>query len=195
MLDYRKRMFSEDEERRPLLTEKQLYDECLHDAATIIVAFVLGCEFEDCRLNDDGYKWPTSISRIEIQHSNGWCMEDALRAVGMIHEAGAMAVAKKRGRGPHRINTSETPSLLDDSKVWQAIEALAQFIEDNYEGDGCYGALGTDCHDPGEDSPALELIKNMGLTPNCGWDILRAKALGGNSGRPKLHLIVPSERT
>jgi hypothetical protein len=34
---------------------------CLHDAATIVVAIELGCEFEDRRLTDDGYKWPTSI--------------------------------------------------------------------------------------------------------------------------------------
>ena len=54
MLNYQKSMFSEDEERRPLLTEPELYDACLHAAATIITAYALGCEFEDCRLDDDG---------------------------------------------------------------------------------------------------------------------------------------------
>jgi hypothetical protein len=61
----------------------------------------------------------------------------------VIHEAGSMAVAKHHGRGPHLIligEFGETAKLLDDSNVWKAIEALAQFIEDNYEGDGCYGA-------------------------------------------------------
>ena len=85
-----------------------------------------------------------------------------------------MAVAKRHGRGPHRINENRTPELLNDPVVWKTVEALAQFIEDNYEGDGCYGASGTDCHEPGEDSSALKLIKGMGLTPSYGWDIYRA---------------------
>jgi hypothetical protein len=42
-----KPMFSEN---RPLLTETELRDACLHAAATIVVAVELGCEFEDCRL-------------------------------------------------------------------------------------------------------------------------------------------------
>ena len=33
----------------------------------------------------------------------------------------------------------------------------------NYEGDGCYDALGTACHEAGEDSAALRLIKSMAL--------------------------------
>jgi hypothetical protein len=170
---YAKAMFSDDEERRPLLTEEELRDACFHDAATIVVAFVYGCEFEDCRLTDDGYKWPTSISRIEIKYPEGWHWEEIFLAVAAIHEAGAMAVAKRQGRGPHRINENRTPELLNDPVVWKTVEALAQFIEDNYEGDGCYGALGTDCHEPGEHSSALKLIKGMGLTPSYGWDIYR----------------------
>ena len=43
MFDYQKPMFSDDEERRPLMTEEELRDACLHDAATIVVAYVLGC--------------------------------------------------------------------------------------------------------------------------------------------------------
>jgi hypothetical protein len=159
MLNYQKPMFSEDE-RRPLLTKDELYDACLHDAATIVVAFVFGIEFEDCRLNDDGYNWPTSVSRIELKYP----LDCSFDSVASIHEAGAMAVAKRHGHGPHRINESRTAELLDEPLVWKAIETLAQFIEDNYEGDGCYGALGTDCREPGEDSAALKLIKNMGLS-------------------------------
>jgi len=51
----------------------------------------------------------------------------------------------------------------DDSNVWKAIEALAQFIEDNYEGEGCHGALGTGFNDPSEDSAAIKLLKSMDL--------------------------------
>jgi hypothetical protein len=88
-------MFSEDDEHRPLLTEDELYDACLHDAATIVVAFVFGCEFEDCRLNDDGYRWPTSVSRIELKYPP----DCSLDSVASIHEAGAMAVAKGMAAG------------------------------------------------------------------------------------------------
>jgi hypothetical protein len=162
-MSHPKPMFSEDGE--PLMTEEQLYDECLHAAATVVVAFVFGCEFEDCRFNDDGCKWPTSISRIELMSANDWWPEEACSAIAAIHEAGSMAVAKRHGRGHHliRLGTehSGTPKLLDDPKVWKAIEALAQFIRDNYEGEGCYGALGT--ASPGGDSPALKLIKSMDL--------------------------------
>jgi hypothetical protein len=167
MVNYQKPMFSEDGERRPLMTAEELHDACLHDAATIVVAFKMGYEFKDCRLNDDGYPWPTSVSRLEFDRPDGWRSTGAIAA---IHEAGAMAVAKSHGRGPHRIEIigigSETFDLLNDPLVWKVIEALAQFIEDNYGGDGCYGALGTDGHEPGEDSEALKLFKSMGLTPD-----------------------------
>jgi hypothetical protein len=141
MLNHQKPMFSEDGENRPLLTEEELGDECLHAAATIVVAFVLGCEFVDCRLNDDGYKWPTSVSRIQLMSGDDWSPEESFAAYAAIHEAGSMAVAKRHGRGHHLIRLGYgqhhfgTPKLLDDPKVWKAIEALAQSIRDNYEGE------------------------------------------------------------
>jgi hypothetical protein len=46
-----KPMFSDDEVPRPLLSEEELRDACLHAAATIVVATMFGCEFEDCRLS------------------------------------------------------------------------------------------------------------------------------------------------
>jgi hypothetical protein len=161
-----KPMFSEDGENRPLLTEEELHDACLHAAATIVVALVYGCEFVDCRLNDNGYRWPTSISHIQLSSADDWCIEESFVAHAAIHEAGSMAVAKRHGRGHHHIrlgweDSGTTPELLDDPKVWKAIEALAQFIRDNYEGEGCYGASGT--AGPGGDSPALKLIKSMDL--------------------------------
>jgi hypothetical protein len=69
-----------------------------------------------------------------------------------------MAVAKRHGRGPQRINDSRrTVKLFDFPRVWKAIEALAQFIRDNDEDNGCYGAMGTDAGRL-EDSNALRLI-------------------------------------
>jgi hypothetical protein len=156
-----KPMFSEDGENRPLLTEEELSDECLHAAATIVVASVHGCKFLDCRLNDDGYKWPTFISRIELMSADDWWIEESFRARAAIHEAGSMAVAKRHGRGHHLIllgmENSETDRLLDDPQVWKAVEALAQFIRDNYEREGCF------LEKAREDCAMLRLLKSMDL--------------------------------
>jgi hypothetical protein len=157
-MSYQKSMFSDDDEQRPLMTEEELRDACLHAAATVVIAVALGCEFEDCRLNDDGYPWPTSISRIEIKYPKEWSgRAGAFSSIAMIHDAGAMAVAKRHGRGPHHIANGRTPQLLDIPRVWKAIEALAQFIRDNDEDNGCYSAMGTDAGRL-EDSTALKLI-------------------------------------
>jgi hypothetical protein len=161
MLD-QKPMVSGDEERGPLMTEAELRDACVHCAATIVIAFLFGCEFEHCWLNDDGYKWPLRLSSVELKYPPN----PSLASVAAIHEAGAMAVAKRLGRGHHLIRLvgeehSGTPKLLDDPKVWKAIEALAQLIRDNHEGEGCYGTVGTAGR--GGDSPALKLLKSMDL--------------------------------
>ena len=147
MANSQKPMFSEDEGHRPLLTPEELSDACIHTAATVVVASVYGCEFKDCQLDDDGYKWPTSISRVELWPPDDWSPDESFVFRTVIHEAGSMAVAKHHGRGPHLIimfvEPSETAKLLDDPKVWKAIKALARFIEDNYQREGYYGALGT----------------------------------------------------
>jgi hypothetical protein len=160
-------MFSEDGRHRPLLTAVELRDACIHTAATIVVAFVYGCEFGDCRLKDNGYRWPTPLSRIELMSADDWSLDESFVARTAIHEAGSMAVAKHHGRGPHLIlmgiEHSGTAEVLDNPNVWKAIEALARFIEDNYEGDGCYGALGTGFEDPSKDSAAIRLLKSMDL--------------------------------
>ena len=103
MANPQKPMFSEDGGHRPLLTEEQLRDACIHAAATIVVAFVYGCGFVDCRLNDKGYKWPTPISRIQFRSADDWSLDERFVALTAIHEAGSMAVAKHHGRGPHLI--------------------------------------------------------------------------------------------
>jgi hypothetical protein len=167
-----KPVFSEDEERLPLLTEDELRDACLHCAATIVVAVELGCEFEDCRLTDDGCKWPTFLSSVEIKYPESWSGRGAevFPAIASIHEAGCQAVAKRHGRGPHRINNYtavRTSELLDEPRIWKAIEALAQLIESEGGYEGCYGAIGTDAFEVGDDSAALKLIRDMGLTRGC----------------------------
>ena len=85
-----------------------------------------------------------------------------------------MAVAKQHDLGPHLIRASlrqaimasVTPGLLDDPLVWKTIRALARFIE-NDGGDGCYDAMGTVAFEVGDDSAALKLIRDMGLTRGC----------------------------
>ncbi len=151
MLDSPKEMFSDDEERRPLMTEEELRDACLHATATIVVAFVLGCEFKDCLLADDGFKWPTSISGVYLKYPESWRGAEAFPAIVSIHEAACQAVAKRHGRGPHRINNytaDRTSDLLDEPRIWRAIGRLAEFIRMNDEGEGCYGALGADHSEP-----------------------------------------------
>jgi hypothetical protein len=70
---------------------------------------------------------------------------------------------RSRIHGCRQIEQSQTAKLLDHPNVWKAIKALARFIENNYEGDGCYGALGTGFQDPSEDSAAIKLLKSMDL--------------------------------
>ncbi len=77
---------------------------------------------------------PPTLEQIE-----GWIIAYPDAGIGLVMDGRFVAIDK----------------LLDDPKVWKAIEALAQFIRDNY------GALGT--ASPGGDSPALKLIKSMDL--------------------------------
>jgi hypothetical protein len=102
------------------MTEDELRDACTHAAATIVVAYALGCEFEDCRLDDDRREWPVSISIVEIRYPAGWRGKEAFASIAMIHEAGAMAVAKLHNRSPHRINTEDGAGLIHNSPVWNA---------------------------------------------------------------------------
>ena len=47
-------------------------------------------------------------------------------------------------------------------RCW-SVEPKCKMGVHNYEGDGCYDALGTACHEAGEDSAGLRLIKSMDL--------------------------------
>jgi hypothetical protein len=160
-----KAMVSDDGERS-LMTEAELRDACLHCAATVVIAMELGCEFEDCRLTDDGYKWPTFTSSVDIKYPASWSESgaEAFPAIATIHEAGCQAVAKQHGRGPCRINNytaTRTSDLLDEPRIWNAIEKLADYIHDNDDGEGCYGAAGTDIYENEEDSEAITLVKSL----------------------------------
>jgi hypothetical protein len=84
------------------------------------VAYALGCEFEDCRLDDDGRVWPVSISIVEIKYPQDWQGREAFTSIAMIHEAGAMAVARRHGHAPHRVNPDGGEALLHSSLVWDA---------------------------------------------------------------------------
>ena len=158
-----KPMFSDDDEERPLMTEEELHDACLHSAATIVVAVALGAEFQDCLLDDDGFPWPCSVARVHLKYPKDWEKDEAISSVAAIHEAGAMAVAKHHGRAPHLVinnnafpGDNQTRRLLDTPRVWETIEALARQIEES--GDGrCLEAMGTEAGSI-EDSAALKLI-------------------------------------
>jgi hypothetical protein len=117
-----KPVFSDDEDRRRLLTEEELRDARLHAAATIVVANALGCEFEDCRLDDEG-----PLASVALRRRNQIPQQlqgaEAFASVAMIHEAGAMAVAKRHGRSPHRINTEDGAGLIQNSLVWNTSAA------------------------------------------------------------------------
>ena len=53
------------------------------------------------------------------------------------------------------VTTTGCASFSTSPAVWGAIRAPERFIEDNYEGDGCYGAMGADIRHL-EDSEALK---------------------------------------
>jgi hypothetical protein len=173
MSNHQEPRFSEDGSFSPLLTDEQLRDAFVYAAAIVVVAFSLGCEFGDCTVDDDGAVWPTSLSRVEIKYPEDWRWKYGIfAAVAAIHEAGAMAVAKQRDHGPCRVNNSWTPHLFDDPKIWVAVKALARFIQENDEDHGNYGAAGMDIYDSPADSPAIQLIRSLGVTPGYGWKIL-----------------------
>ena len=99
--------FSDDEEQRPLLAEKQLRDTCLYAAAIVVVAYSLGCGFEDCRLDDDGYPWPTATTRIEIKYPEDWRWKWGIfPIVGAIHK-----------QAPQPSQSSTTPGFAASMRI------------------------------------------------------------------------------
>jgi hypothetical protein len=174
-----KPMFSDGDEQHPLLSEEDLRDACLHAVATIVVGFALEGEFKCCYLTDDGYKWPTSVSRTWLEYPKDWTDEEALSNVATIYEAGSLSgrQAAWTRATPHQRRRRPRPYGRFPRRPlnWELVEAVAvaQLIMNNYEGDGCYGAEGTNPHwslsfpwmkdlpKLNENSNANRLIKNL----------------------------------
>jgi len=132
------------------MSPAELREACFHAAGTAVVGYVLGAGYDDIRVND-GWTWPAPVSQVDL---TGWKITDgdrgeeeppmdrAYEMVAAVHEAGGLAALKHGGLGAHQVNFVgiRTVDILDDPNVWAAVEPLAAYIEDTYEGDGCYGA-------------------------------------------------------
>jgi hypothetical protein len=170
------------------MSPAELREMCYAAAATAVVSYVLGYGYEDIAVHDDGEGWPTTASDVDTAM---WPIGDdpgptgdgepstdtAYSHIATIYEAAGLASRKLRGLGSHRISLIDDAmgrAMLDDPKIWGAIEALAAFLEGNYEGDGVYGALGSNTGDKyalmdGEDGGGLKVLKAAGLTPTY-WE-------------------------
>ena len=176
---------SEIKQRMP---PTELREACFWAAGTAVVSYVLGYGYEDIAVHDDGEGWPTTMSDVDTAR---WPIGDdpgpagdgepspdtAYRDIATIYEAGGLASLKHRGLGSHRVSIIDDTmgrAMLDDPKIWAAIEALASYIEDNSEGDGVYSALGANTDEKyatgGEDGGGLKVLKACGLTPTYWAD-------------------------
>ena len=167
------------------MSPAELREACICAAASAVVAYVLGYGYEDIAVYDDGGSWSTTdTARWPIGDDPGPMgrgepsCDAAYCDIATIYEVAGLASRKHRGLGSHRvglIDDAEGGAMLDDPKIWAAIEALAAFLEDNSEGDGCYGALGANTGDKyavsdGEDGGGLKVLKACGLTPTYWAD-------------------------
>jgi len=165
------------------MSPAELREACYCAAASATISYVLGYGYVDAAVHDDGYGWPTTASGVD---TDPWPIGDdpgpggggepssdtAYQHIATIYESAGLASRKLRGLGSHGvslISDSLGSVMLNDSKIWSAIEALAAFLEGNYEGDGAYGALGDDKESKyadmhGEDGGGLQVLKACGLT-------------------------------
>lgn len=51
------------------MSPAELWETCIHAAATAVVAYVLGAGYEDIFVNDDGEPWTASSSKVFVK---GW---------------------------------------------------------------------------------------------------------------------------
>ena len=171
------------------MSPAELREACTCASATAVVSYVLGYGYVDISVNDDGFGWPTTASGVDTDpwpigddpgptgHGEPSC-DTAYADIATIYEAAGLASRKLRGLGSHEvtlISDSIGRAMLDDPKIWAGIEALAAFLEGNYEGDGAYGALGDDkegkyADTRGEGGGGLKVLKACGLTPTYWAD-------------------------
>ena len=149
-------------------------------AATATISYVLGYGYIDISVIDGGSRWPTTASYVETAlwpigddpgpgGGGGPSCDRAYRDIATIYEVAGLASRKLRGLGSHElslIDDSIGSVMLNDPKIWAAIEALAVCIdegEDQALGDdkeGKYADTG------GEGGAGLKVLKEAGLTPN-----------------------------
>jgi hypothetical protein len=170
---------------KPRMSPAELTEACYAAAATATISYVLGYGYVDAVVNDDGFGWPTRSSDVETAP---WPIGDdpgptgdgepdrdtAYRDIATMYEAAGLASRKHRGLGSHAvtlIGDSMGRAMLDDPKIWGAIEALAAFLElggpDSAQGDdGVHCAMAM--HD---DEPAgIKFLTDTGLTPTYWAD-------------------------
>ena len=177
-----------NETEGPRMSPAELTEACYYAAGTAVVSYVLGYGYEDIAVHDDGEGWPTTMSDVDTAR---WPIGDdpgpagdgepstdvAYRDIATIYEAGGLASLKHRGLGSHRVSIIDDTMgrvMLDEPKIWAAIEALAAYIEGNYEGDGVYGALGANTGEKyatGGEGGALKVLTDAGLTSSYWEDV------------------------
>ncbi len=160
------------------MSPAELKEACYRAAGTAAVGYVLGFIYEDAAVNNDGFGWPTMASEVDLGPANEGDLFKFGTLKARVSEAGHLAALKHRGLGSHGLcldgELTDTRGVLDDAKVWSAIEALAAFIEGNDDGDGYYSALGVNTDEKGEEGGGLKVLKAAGLTPTYWADVGRA---------------------
>ena len=153
---------------------------CICAAATAVVSYTLGYGYEDIAVHDDGEGWPTTASDVDTgrwpiggdPRDEPQC-DVAYRDIATIYEAAGLASRRLRGLGSHRVSLIDDTMgrvMIDDPKIWAAIEALAAYIEGNGDG-GYYSALGDtdEKYATGGEGGALKVLTDAGLTPSY-WE-------------------------
>ena len=134
---------------KPRMSPAELTEACYSAAATAAISYVLGYGYEDIAVHDDGEGWPTTMSDVDTalwpigdDPRDGRERDEAYCHIATIYEAGYLAALKYRGLGSHQVSLIDDSwgrVMLDDPKIWGAIEALAAYIEGRRRGEdgGC----------------------------------------------------------
>src|SRR5271165_4474868 len=172
------------------MSPAELREMCIYAAATATVSYVLGCGYKDIRVTDDGERWPTAMSYVDLAGTDehfGFGTDHTLGIVAAIFEAGGLASLKSRGLGSHAVDFDNLPvdtcAILDDEKVWAAVEALAAHIavNEDFGGRETLGAPGVDDSEEGDgaEGSGIKVLKDAGLYHRYwleeGDDLARAR--------------------